>query len=350
MFEIKKTHGLPNDPSVLEYMRSISTSDFIKPDIVYVADWFDEWIANYTVQLQPTTVHCYRVHTDYHIKRVLGHIRLDELSFEDCQLFINSLLIGYGIKKPLSPKTIHNIHGTLHVALKTAMKLDLLRSNPSDGILLPKVEKYSYNPLNHNQLLSFLKRIQNHPKKMVFLFALYTGLRQSEIIGLTWDCVNFEDLSLNIYRQRQYDKDNNEYYWSLPKGGKSRTLALNRHATEILHILYSARRSSSDDYVFLTRENTPYSPAGLYDSFKKVVNSIGCQNVRFHDLRHTHAVMSLEAGMDPKTLQYNLGHYSAAFTLDVYCHCIDEMKRKGSEKLDSFFDNLFSSERSHSND
>ena len=350
MFENKKTHGLPNDPTVLDYMRSICTSDFIKPNVVYVADWFDEWIMNYTVQLQPTTIHCYRVHMDYHIKRVLGHIKLDELTFEDCQLFINSLVIGYGIEKPLSPKTIHNIHGTLHVALKTAMKLELIRSNPPDGVLLPKVEKYSYNPLNHRQLLAFLKRVQDHPKKLVFMFALFTGMRQSEIIGLTWDCVNFDDFTLNVYRQIQYNKDNNEYYWSIPKGGKSRMLALNRHAVDILRNLYLERRSDTDDYVFLTKNGTHYSPAGLYDSFKKVVISIGCPRVRFHDLRHTYAVLSLEAGMDPKTLQYNLGHYSAAFTLDVYCHCIDEMKRKGSEKLDSFFDNLFSSERSNQND
>jgi integrase len=104
-----------------------------------------------------------------------------------------------------------------------------------------------------------------------------------------------------------------------------------RRSVEILQmILYSAQGKA---HIF--------TAAGLYDSFKKVAVSIGCPETRFHDLRHTYSVMSLEAGMDPKTLQYNLGHYSAAFTLDVYCHFIDEMKRKGAEKLDLFFDDLF---------
>ena len=166
----------------------------------------------------------------------------------------------------------------------------------------------------------------------------------------TWDCVNLNDCTLNIYRQLLYNKETNDFYWAPPKGGKSRTLVLNHHAAAILRSLYAEHESIPDDYVFRTREGTHYTHAGLYDSFKKVTISIGFPKTRFHDLRHTYAVMSLEAGMDPKTLQYNLGHYSAAFTLDVYCHCIDEMKRKGSEKLDSFFDNLFSSERSNHND
>ena len=350
MFKSKKAHGLPNDPSILEYMRSISTTDIAKPDVVYISDWLDKWLTNYTVHLQPATVHSYRVNSDCHIKRVLGHLRMSELTFEDCQLFINSLMIGYGIPAALKPKTIHNIHGTLHTALKTAVKLDLIKSNPSDGVLLPKVEPYSYNPYNQQQLQAFYVRLTRHPKKEVFLFTLFTGMRQSEIIGLTWDCVNLHDSTLNIYRQLQYNKETNDYYWTLPKGGKSRTLALNNHAAAILRSLYVEHECIPDDYVFRTREGTHYTHAGLYDSFKKVTISIGCPKTRFHDLRHTYAVMSLEAGMDPKTLQYNLGHYSAAFTLDVYCHCIDEMKRKGSEKLDSFFDNLFSSERSNQND
>ncbi|MDY3213723.1 MAG: tyrosine-type recombinase/integrase [Ruminococcus sp.] len=66
------------------------------------------------------------------------------------------------------------------------------------------------------------------------------------------------------------------------------------------------------------------------------MKSIGYPKVTFHDLRHTHAVLSLKAGMDIKTLQYNLGHYSAAFTLDVYGHCLNEMQIHGAEQLSNY--------------
>ena len=349
MFAKKKDSETRNDPSVLQYMKSLSAPAEVKPEITFVSELCDEWLKNYSMQLQPTTVHSYRVAANCHIKRVLGHIRLDELTFEDCQLFINSLQIGCGIPTPLKTKTIRNIYEALHVALKTAVKLELIRSNPADGVLLPKNEKFTYTLLDQKKLCAFYTQLEGHSMRDLFLFDLYTGLRQAEVIGLTWDCVDLTEGTMNIHRQLQYNKDTNEYIWSPPKGGRTRLLALNKHALEILRRVRSKRRRAKgpDDFVFITRNLTHYSPTGVYKSFKTVVDHIGCPNVRFHDLRHTYAVMSLQAGIDPKTIQYNLGHYSAAFTLDVYCHCLDEMKKKGSEKLDSFFDNLLQTERSN---
>ena len=80
------------------------------------------------------------------------------------------------------------------------------------------------------------------------------------------------------------------------------------------------------------------------------MRSIGCPNVRFHDLRHTHAVLSLKAGIDIKTLQYNMGHYSAAFTLDVYGHCLDEMRIHGAEQLSNYMNRFEVATSSNDND
>ena len=131
MFKKRKDNETRNDPSVLQYMKSLGTPAEMKPEIIFVSELCDEWLMNYSMQLQPTTVHSYRVAANCHIKRVLGHIRLDELTFEDCQLFINSLQIGYGIPMPLKTKTIRNIYGALHIALKTAVKLELMKKQLS---------------------------------------------------------------------------------------------------------------------------------------------------------------------------------------------------------------------------
>ena len=221
---------------------------------------------------------------------------------------------------------------------------DGISNNPANGVMVPPIPQQTYHPLNQEQLKAFYIRLKNHPKRDLFLFTLYTGLRQGELIGLTWRAIDLSDQTMNIYRQIQYNKDTNEFFWCDPKGGRTRVLALNRHAAEILTRLNLQKCHDPDDFVFPSRVGTHLTPAAVYDSFKKVITSICCEKVRFHDLRHTYAVMSLQAGMDPKTLQYNLGHFSASFTLDVYCHCIDEMKRKAAEKLDVFFNNLFDSE------
>ena len=70
--------------------------------------------------------------------------------------------------------------------------------------------------------------------------------------------------------------------------------------------------------------------------FKKIVNEIGLPDARFHDLRHSYAVAALRSGDDIKTVQENLGHYSAAFTLDTYAHVTDQMKRDSANRMDEY--------------
>lgn len=74
----------------------------------------------------------------------------------------------------------------------------------------------------------------------------------------------------------------------------------------------------------------------VYDCFKRIVATIGAPELRFHDLRHTFAVTSLRAGDDIKTVQGNLGHHTAAFTLDVYGHVTEEMKKDSAQRMEGF--------------
>ena len=74
----------------------------------------------------------------------------------------------------------------------------------------------------------------------------------------------------------------------------------------------------------------------MYDCFKRIVRNIGAPATRFHDLRHTFAVASIKSGDDIKTVQENLGHATAAFTLDVYGHFTDDMRTASSQRMEGF--------------
>lgn len=74
----------------------------------------------------------------------------------------------------------------------------------------------------------------------------------------------------------------------------------------------------------------------VYDCFKRIVRQMGLPQMRFHDLRHSYAVISIKSGDDIKTIQSNLGHSSAAFTLDVYGHCTEEMKKASANRMESY--------------
>lgn len=83
------------------------------------------------------------------------------------------------------------------------------------------------------------------------------------------------------------------------------------------------------------------SDRAIYDSFKRIVSQIGIPSARIHDLRHTYAVNRIRAGDDIKTVQSNLGHATAAFTLDVYGNFTEDMRAASSQRMESFIINVF---------
>ena len=334
---MKKTAKTADKPDVLEYMRSISNIPKHEPAATTLVEWCNHWLQTRANNIKESTRFSYENVIKNHIKRVFKDMMLSEVTTEDVQLFINSLIIGYQLPEPLKPKTIKNIHGVLHKALNVAVALNYITNNPAKEIVLPHIERKPPNPLTDSQLIKLLDRIKSHEKRDIYIFDLLTGLRESELIGLTVDCFNRDDRTLNVYRQLIYNKRKHQYEFTSLKNSKSRVLTLTQQAYDILS-KYCPDDDTfySNDIIFKNRENEHFTAAALYNSFKKVVKSIGLPKVTFHDLRHTHAVLSLKAGMDIKTLQYNMGHYSAAFTLDVYGHCLNEMQIHGAHQLTDF--------------
>ena len=324
------------DQDVLEYMRSISDIPKYVPMETTLVEWCIHWLQTRAYNIKDSTRSSYEYVIKNHIKRVFKEMKLEDVTQEDVQLFINSLIIGYQLPEPLKPKTIKNIHGVLHKALNVAVQQHHIPINVAEGVVLPQIERKPPNPLTDQQLMKLLERIKSHEKRDIYIFDLLTGLRESELIGLTVDCFNRDDRTLKVYRQLLYNNRKHKYEFTSLKNSKSRVLTLTQQAYDILCKYCSDTDIYNNDFVFKNRNNEHFTPAALYNSFKKVVRSIGLPKVTFHDLRHTHAVLSLKAGMDIKTLQYNLGHYSAAFTLDVYGHCLNEMQIHGAHQLTDF--------------
>lgn len=321
---------------VLEYMRSLAPVRMEHPEIVTIAEWTEYWLLHYCNGIKPTTHSLYHDVVNLHINRVLGKVKLVELTREDVQHFINSLALGIGIEEPLSPKSIKNVHGVLHKSFEVALHNRYITENPATDSDLPKCAKPEIHPLNTHQLRLFLDAIKGHSKESLFITAVLTGCREGELMGLTWDCINFDSGSIYIYRQlvKRKKPDGGYYYeFGTLKNSKPRTLF---PAPIVMEILKRVRRSQRSSFVFINTEGEHYTHSAIYNSFKKIMNKLGISNVRFHDLRHTYAVMSIQAGIDIKTLQYNMGHHSAAFTLDVYGHCNDEMKRSSSIKMQQY--------------
>lgn len=354
-----------------EAVASLDAGTYKAPCKLTVGQWLDTWATTYLVDVKPRSAKIYESDIRLHIKPHLGAVKLEALTPHMIQKFYNTLAKEGGktprrdsrgklVKKdskpiydpaPLSAKTIKNIHGCLHRALKQATMNGYIRSNPADACSLPRSEKRELAPLDEAQIAAFLDAIAGDPFEELFTVALFTGMREGEIFGLTWDCVDFERNTILVSKQMQLHQEDGIDAYALvsTKNGKARKLTV---APTVMDTLRRRRVEQAQKFlrfgipwkenglVFTNEAGEHLTKPTVYRSFKRAVKSIGRPDARFHDLRHSYAVASIRSGDDIKTVQGNLGHATAAFTLDVYGHVTDDMKQDSAARMEQFIHNV----------
>lgn len=322
---------------------SIDQGTYTAPSKMTVGEWLDIWEKEYLGSVKPRTVDSYQATIRKHLKPNLGATKLEELAPHMVQAFYNRLTTG---NDPLSAKTVKNIHGVLHKALQQAVANGYIRNNPTTACVLPRIIKKEIQPMDETQITAFLQAIKGHRYEALFTTALFTGTREGEILGLQWPQVDLSKGTITIKHQLQKVRGSNGEYTLVPtKNSKSRTITV---ASSVVAVLKNVKRQQLENkllhgacwddsgFVFTDELGRHLKHQTVYLDFKEVVESIGCPNIRFHDLRHSYAVVSIKAGDPIKTVQENLGHATAAFTLDVYSHVTDQMKQESASRMEQF--------------
>jgi integrase len=204
-----------------------------------VKQWMETWLAEFTGDVKDSTRTSYRQHMNNHIIPALGAVKLSELTPAACQKFINDL----SRVKGLSAKTVKNIHGIMSKALSTAVDVGYIKGNPTERVTLPRVEKKEIHPLTDAQVKAFMQECRGHEYERVFKLILFTGLREGEALGLTWDCVDFTTGTLKITKQLQKRPERDGGYTLAPlKNDKARTITA---APFVMQLLRGQERPSS---------------------------------------------------------------------------------------------------------
>ena len=163
---------------------------------------------------------------------------------------------------------------------------------------------------------------------------------------MTWDHVNFERNTIYINRQlQQIPGQSGVFHLTPTKNGKGRTITAAAFVMDALR-QYKVQQTEArlkvgpdwqdEGFVFTNHLGRHLSPNTVYNNYKRLMASIGLPQARLHDLRHTYATISLDAGDDIKTVQENLGHHTAAFTLSQYAHSTEKMKTESAARMDQF--------------
>ena len=349
--QIQKSFTGKTQKEVREKLRAaavnIDNGTYQEPSKITLSEWLDIWTAEYLGDVKPHTSASYNTQVRNHIKPALGAVKLQALSAPQIQRFYNSM--GKG-EKPLSPKTIKNVHGVLHKALQQAVDIGYINYNPSDACKLPRVVKKEIKPMDEIQIGEFLNAIKGHRFETLYTVTLFTGMREGEALGLKWDCVDFKKGTILIDKQLQREKKKGGQYIFAPlKNDKSRIITpapfvmslLRQHsAKQAQQHLAVADIWENSGLVFTDEKGHHLAIHTVYKDFKKIVSDLGYPELRFHDLRHSYAVASIRAGDDIKTVQGNLGHATAAFTLDVYGHVTEQMKRESANRMEGFIQSV----------
>ncbi len=352
--QIQRSFSGKTQKEVREKMQAaavaVNEGTYHEPSKMTVAQWMDIWVADYLNGVKPYTIVSYTGIIRNHIKPALGAIRLEALNAHTIQRFYNSLSKPNKDRPALSPKTIKNVHGILHKALGQSVKIGYIHFNPADACTLPRMVKKELQVLDEVQIKAFLEAIRGNRYETLFTVTLFTGMREGEVMGLTWDCVNFENGTITINKQLQREKKKGGAYIFAPlKNDKARIITPAPWVMQLLRVHKDKQLEQmqnvgelweNSELVFTDEIGHHLAISTLYNNFKAVVSSIGMPNIRFHDLRHSYAVASIRSGDDIKTIQSNLGHATAAFTLDVYGHATDQMKQASAERMEQYIKDI----------
>ena len=351
---------------------AVTQGSYFEPSKISLADWLDVWLKDYCGDKKYLTVKHYKAQCETHIKPALGAVKLSKLTTPQIQSFYNELgRTGREIRQrdkktgketvsyaPLAAKSIRNIHGILIKALNVAIDVGYLNSNPADRVALPRNEKKEINPLDDNQIAAFYKEAESDEFCYLLRLIPFTGLREAEAMGLTWDCVDFEAGTLKINKQL-VKRPNAAGGFTLAETKNSKIRVIKpapmvmqqlkkRQLQQIEQRLaagefwqgWQDEQQRKTALVFTTATGGNLSPQTVYNHCKKVLEKVGAGDRCVHDLRHTYAVLSLQNGDDVKTVQGNLGHATAAFTLDVYGHVSERMKEDSATRMQKYMESI----------
>lgn len=296
----------------------------------YMVKWLD-YIKNY---VKPNT---YRTYEMYTLNHIAPYFRDKKIKLKDLKALHLEQYLSDKHNSGLSSRTVSHHKAIISNALNEAKREELITINPVELIRrMPKVKKNAIQVLTPEQSKIFLNGFRDTKLFIPVMLGLYFGFRRSEIIGLTWNNVDFENNKIIINQTVTQEVGGDEFCESTKTESSRRALPM----PDFVCAELKAEKERKPDSVFVcTYENGERMKSNyLTKNFRTISDKLGFKKFRFHDLRHTSASNLLEAGHTPVEVQQWLGHSSAKTTLDIYSHITSNSAfKRMSETVDCLF-------------
>ena len=320
-----------------------------------VDQWYTFWSEHIITGLAWNTRRNYRERYIRNIQPVIDKMCIRDVRPMHCRMVLNNMDANY------KGSTIKQAYITMGTMFKAAVENDIIQKHPMDGVRYtkPTKAKSKIKFLTIDAQQKFLAAAEHSHNYRQYALILETGLRTGELVGLTWDDIDFQDRTLTVRKTMEYRYSRGIWVAGPPKTISSyRTIPLTNRAYAILKELYDERKSrkQSENLTLLSyvdrisNEERPLDMKNLvflnfrtgmptknssYDThLYKLCHEAGIERFCMHALRHTYATRAVERGVDYKTLQQLLGHASLQTTMDTCVHVTNESMRIAVETFE----------------
>ena len=296
--------------------------------------------------LEDRSYDIYKMIVEKHFIPALGKIPLEDLKPFHIESYQNQKLNG-GRKDNksggLSTTTVQNHNHLLTTALDYGVRMQMIKTNPAKAVKAPKRADVDVAFLDEDEIKSLLSAAPDSWIHEFVFFAVQTGMRRGEIIGLEWKNVDLKEKNVHVEQILQRVRGQGLKFKSPKTKSSRRTIAINDELVSLLkgikkrqaerQLLLGEKYYTDRKLVFCNEDGSPCNPQGVTRQFKRLATKAGFPELRLHDLRHTHASLLLKKGIHAKVVQERLGHSSITQTMDTYTHVQQSLQKEAAEKI-----------------
>ncbi len=337
--------------AAIEFERKIATG-FEQTDqriVEYLESWLEECKKG-TIRKNTYLLHQNNIKN--HIAPYFKQMLLRDLKPIMYQKFLNHL-----VDQGYSRRTVEIVHSTMHNALHQAVILGKLEKNPCEGAIIKGEKKQREVKFIDSEVIPvFLKEAMRYGYIywIFFRVLIETGMRKGEAAALQWSDVNLKERKITVNKTLDFSANSLEKdkLFGDPKTFRSiRTIPISQALANDLkfHAQWQNQNKLNlkDAYhhdlnlVLCREDGSPMPKSSLFNAFSRILKRCGLPPLPIHSLRHTCAVLHLEAGVDMKYVQELLGHGSIQITSDVYSHISKKLEQKNAEKFEAYTEKIF---------
>ena len=330
---------------ILEKERELHYGSSSYEKDMFFSTFMKEWLAAKKVdKVRPIRANTYEGYE----RQVRNHIapyfdkqcmKLSELKRRNLDDFYSYLL-----EKGLSANTVHKIHVIIHEALAMAVDRELLYINPATEIKsIPKIQKHRADFYSRNEINQIYDAFKDDPMEAVVRLTVYYGFRRSEVLGLKWSAIDFDEnlvfvkhTAIRLDRSIEYvDQCKNESSMRImPLGSEIKDYLLKLREKQENDRIICGESYLENDYICKWYNGKLFDPSYISHHFPLVLKKKGLKHLRFHELRHSSASNLISLGFTIKEVQEWLGHSTITITADTYSHLDISSKRRIADRLD----------------